>query len=109
MPALVRGVERIAAARDTRIAVVAHAGDGNTHPLIVYDATVHAELSRPGQLVISYNVNSLNPEDDLADVAVYRDEDRVAGRWMRGSYSSRTHGHRLRRCAADCSQIPLGQ
>ena len=26
-------------ARDTRIAVVAHAGDGNTHPLIVYDAT----------------------------------------------------------------------
>jgi glycolate oxidase len=39
LPALVRGVERIAAARDTRIAVVAHAGDGNTHPLIVYDAT----------------------------------------------------------------------
>jgi glycolate oxidase len=39
LPALVRGVEQIAAARDTRIAIVAHAGDGNTHPLIVYDAT----------------------------------------------------------------------
>jgi glycolate oxidase len=38
LPALVRGVEQIAAARETRIAVVAHAGDGNTHPLIVYDA-----------------------------------------------------------------------
>ena len=50
LPALVRGVEGIAAARDTRIAVVAHAGDGNTHPLIVYDAsdpdaTARAELA----------------------------------------------------------------
>jgi glycolate oxidase len=46
LPALVRGVERIAAARDTRIAVVAHAGDGNTHPLIVYDATDPAATAR---------------------------------------------------------------
>lgn len=38
LPALVRGIEQIAAERDVRIAVVAHAGDGNTHPLIVYDA-----------------------------------------------------------------------
>jgi glycolate oxidase len=50
LPALVRGVERIAAARGTRIAVVAHAGDGNTHPLIVYDAadpdaTARAEVA----------------------------------------------------------------
>ncbi|MBZ5738263.1 FAD-binding oxidoreductase [Nocardioides mangrovi] len=35
---LVRGIEKIAAARDVLIAVVAHAGDGNTHPLVVYDA-----------------------------------------------------------------------
>ncbi len=34
---LVLGIERIAAARDVPIAVIAHAGDGNTHPLIVYD------------------------------------------------------------------------
>jgi glycolate oxidase len=39
LPALVRGIEMIAVERGTRIAVVAHAGDGNTHPLIVYDAT----------------------------------------------------------------------
>lgn len=38
LPALVRGVEAIAAANDVTIAVVAHAGDGNTHPLVVYDA-----------------------------------------------------------------------
>ena len=37
LAALVRGIERIAGARDVLIAVVAHAGDGNTHPLIVYD------------------------------------------------------------------------
>ncbi|MDP9117207.1 MAG: FAD-binding protein [Actinomycetota bacterium] len=38
LPALVRGVERIAAEHQITIAVVAHAGDGNTHPLVVYDA-----------------------------------------------------------------------
>jgi glycolate oxidase len=35
--ALVRGVAAIAAERDLLIAVVAHAGDGNTHPLVVFD------------------------------------------------------------------------
>lgn len=34
---LVRGIGRIAHTQDVTIAVVAHAGDGNTHPLIVYD------------------------------------------------------------------------
>jgi glycolate oxidase len=34
---LVAGVERIAAARDVTIAFIAHAGDGNTHPLVVFD------------------------------------------------------------------------
>jgi glycolate oxidase len=38
LPALVRGVEKIAADNATTIALVAHAGDGNTHPLVVYDA-----------------------------------------------------------------------
>jgi glycolate oxidase len=37
--ALVRGMNGISAARDVRIAVIAHAGDGNTHPLIVFDPT----------------------------------------------------------------------
>src|SRR5690625_2253188 len=34
---LVRGMEQIAAHRDVMIAVIAHAGDGNTHPLLVFD------------------------------------------------------------------------
>src|SRR5947208_10700404 len=38
LPELVRGIQAIAAEREVTIAVVAHAGDGNTHPLVVYDA-----------------------------------------------------------------------
>ncbi|MGH8962535.1 MAG: FAD-binding oxidoreductase [Jatrophihabitantaceae bacterium] len=38
LPTLVRGIENLAAKYGTTIAVVAHAGDGNTHPLVVYDA-----------------------------------------------------------------------
>lgn len=34
---LVRGIEQISQDRDVMIAVVAHAGDGNTHPLLVVD------------------------------------------------------------------------
>ncbi len=34
---LVAGVGKIAANRDVMISVIAHAGDGNTHPLIVFD------------------------------------------------------------------------
>ncbi|EME22338.1 FAD-binding oxidoreductase [Rhodococcus triatomae] len=37
LPTLIAGVEAIAAACGVRICVVAHAGDGNTHPLIVFD------------------------------------------------------------------------
>ncbi len=36
---LVRGIATIAQDRDLTIAVIAHAGDGNTHPLIVHDPT----------------------------------------------------------------------
>jgi glycolate oxidase len=48
LPDLVRGVEAIAAHRDVTIAVVAHAGDGNTHPLVVYDAGDAAATERAG-------------------------------------------------------------
>lgn len=37
LPELVAGIERIAATRDVTIALVAHAGDGNTHPIIVLE------------------------------------------------------------------------
>jgi glycolate oxidase len=46
LPDLVRGIEAIAAERDVTIAVVAHAGDGNTHPLVVYDAGDVAAVAR---------------------------------------------------------------
>ena len=43
---LVRGIEAIATDRGVVIAVVAHAGDGNTHPLIVFDAADEDEAQR---------------------------------------------------------------
>ncbi len=43
---LVTGIARIAQERDLMISVIAHAGDGNTHPLIVYDAADAAMTER---------------------------------------------------------------
>jgi FAD/FMN-containing dehydrogenase len=39
LPALLAGIQAISAARQVAIPVVSHAGDGNTHPTIVFDAT----------------------------------------------------------------------
>ena len=38
LPALVTGIERIAARNGVLISTVAHAGDGNAHPMIAHDA-----------------------------------------------------------------------
>jgi glycolate oxidase len=46
---LVGGIASIAERRDLLIAVIAHAGDGNTHPLIVYDPE-DAAMSERAQL-----------------------------------------------------------
>jgi len=43
---LVSGVEKIAEKHHLMISVIAHAGDGNTHPLIVFDHTDDAETQR---------------------------------------------------------------
>jgi glycolate oxidase len=43
---LVTGIARIADERDLMISVIAHAGDGNTHPLIVYDPADTAMTER---------------------------------------------------------------
>lgn len=43
---LVTGIARIAAERELMISVIAHAGDGNTHPLIVYDPADAAMTDR---------------------------------------------------------------
>ncbi|GAA4259639.1 FAD-linked oxidase C-terminal domain-containing protein [Dietzia aurantiaca] len=50
LPQLVAGIEEISARRDIPIALVAHAGDGNTHPIIVLedddpDRAVRAQLA----------------------------------------------------------------
>jgi glycolate oxidase len=39
IPALVTAVEEVAARRDTAIPVIGHAGDGNFHPLVTFDAS----------------------------------------------------------------------
>ena len=43
---LVSGVEKIAERHGVMISVIAHAGDGNTHPLIVYDPADAAMTER---------------------------------------------------------------
>ncbi|HEX3827597.1 MAG TPA: FAD-linked oxidase C-terminal domain-containing protein [Sporichthyaceae bacterium] len=50
LPELVDGVHRIGATREVEIALIAHAGDGNTHPLLIFDpadvaATARAEAA----------------------------------------------------------------
>ncbi|EJZ08510.1 FAD-binding oxidoreductase [Mycolicibacterium vaccae] len=46
---LCAGIEKIAADRDVLISVIAHAGDGNTHPLIVFDPADAAMEQRAQQ------------------------------------------------------------
>lgn len=41
-------------------------------PVIYYDTTVHPRYSSGGTFVLSYNVNSLDPADVLADARIYR-------------------------------------
>lgn len=43
---LVRGIDEISQHRDVMIAVIAHAGDGNTHPLLVFDPMDEAQKQR---------------------------------------------------------------
>jgi hypothetical protein len=40
--------------------------------IIVYDARVHPWLSAPGTMVVSYNVNSLNPVENNQNGTIYR-------------------------------------
>jgi hypothetical protein len=56
---------------------------------IVYDADLHPDLSRPGKLLVSYNVNNLDDRVAYADANVYRprfvDVDWPAGSGSRGA------------------------
>lgn len=46
LPELMAGINEIARTQDITIALVAHAGDGNTHPLLVLDPTDEAQQAR---------------------------------------------------------------
>lgn len=46
LPELVEAVAEISQHRETEIAIIAHAGDGNTHPVIVFDASDTAATHR---------------------------------------------------------------
>jgi hypothetical protein len=48
------------------------APETQTPGAIVYDARVHPEMARSGKLLVSYNVNSLEPGGTLADVRLGR-------------------------------------
>ena len=49
LPELVQGIAEIAESQAVEIPVVAHAGDGNTHPIIVFDPTDAAAAARAQQ------------------------------------------------------------
>jgi glycolate oxidase len=49
LPQLLAGIEAIARRNEVEIPTVAHAGDGNTHPLIVHDADDPDSVLRAGQ------------------------------------------------------------
>ncbi|MEU4474666.1 phospholipase A2 [Micromonospora sp. NPDC023888] len=52
---------------------LARAPEANdSRPIMVYDADVHQEMARDGKLLISYNVNSLDVQDNLRDSSIYR-------------------------------------
>ncbi len=46
IPELIGGVEEVSARRDTLIAVIGHAGDGNFHPLVTFDRHDAAAVGR---------------------------------------------------------------
>src|SRR5690606_19889031 len=49
----------------------------NEKSIITYNAKAHPYLSKEGELLISYNVNTTNPSGNIADADIYRP------RWIR--------------------------
>jgi glycolate oxidase len=50
LPEVLRRIAALAAERELRVANVFHAGDGNLHPLVLYDATVEGQEQRAEEL-----------------------------------------------------------
>ena len=50
LPQTLERIEELAAEHDLRVANVFHAGDGNLHPLVLYDSHVEGEAQRAEEL-----------------------------------------------------------
>ncbi len=50
LPEVLREISRMAAERGVRVANVFHAGDGNLHPLVLYDAAIEGQEQRAEEL-----------------------------------------------------------
>ncbi|MBN3585596.1 hypothetical protein JYB64_24710, partial [Algoriphagus aestuarii] len=50
LPRVLSGIEALSEKYGLRVANVFHAGDGNMHPLILFDANVPGELARAEEL-----------------------------------------------------------
>lgn len=51
LPGVLEGIARLSQQYDLRVANVFHAGDGNMHPLILFDANEPGEFARAEELV----------------------------------------------------------
>ena len=50
LPEVLRRIDELSAQYDMRVANVFHAGDGNLHPLVLYDGSVEGEVERAEEL-----------------------------------------------------------
>src|SRR5690606_15656439 len=50
LPRVLREIERLSAAAGLRVANVFHAGDGNLHPLVLYDRSIPGQEQRAEEL-----------------------------------------------------------
>lgn len=50
LPGVLEGIARLSQQYDLRVANVFHAGDGNMHPLILFDANEPGEFARAEEL-----------------------------------------------------------
>lgn len=57
---------------DPRAVFDAPETEGTDKPIFVYDTAIHPQLSTSDNLVVSYNVNSLEHTDNVEDVSIYR-------------------------------------
>jgi glycolate oxidase len=60
LPQTLERIEELAAEHDLRVANVFHAGDGNLHPLVLYDGRVPGEAERAEELATEHDLRVAN-------------------------------------------------